>query len=140
MENGTIKILLNDYEKAPEGSLLIKKGEHFVPISFDELIKEEKSKIKELEKIPEKLKGVERNINHFQTYAKNHFLLVFNSFKIKILGGEIDVRERELLELDDAVLNDKISVKDAIEKHPYLKELFTKLYINKEDTLKEIQE
>lgn len=139
MEKDTIQILLNDYVNAPDGSLLIKKGNRWVPISFDELNKREIKKLKELENLPEQIQGVARNINHFSVYAKSNFIVVFNSFKIKVLGGELDINDNKLLDLDKAVLKGEISVKDAIERHPYINSLFNELYIKKEDKLKEIQ-
>lgn len=139
MDKDTIQVLLNDYVNAPDGSLLIKKGNRFVPISFEELNKKNEEELKELKSVPEKIRSVSRNINHFDIYAKANFINVFNSFKIKVLGGELDVADRKLLNLDNRVIKGEISVKDAIESHPYIKELFDELYIKKEDKLEEVQ-
>lgn len=55
MDKDTIQVLLNDYVNAPDGSLLIKKGNRFVPISFEELNKKNEEELKELKSVPEKL-------------------------------------------------------------------------------------
>lgn len=138
MEKDTIQIMLEDYTNAPEGSLLIKKGDKFVPISYDELSRKERKKIKELEEISSKIDQVNENIGHFKLYSKRNFLIVFNAFKIKVLGGELDESNPEIINLDVAVLEGKISVKDAVEKNDYIKYLFNELFINSGDKIKEI--
>ena len=62
-------------------------------------------------------------------------MVVYNYFKIKVLSGEIDVNDEELLKLDEAVLNNKISVEDALKKHEFLEEAFNKIYLNEKDVL-----
>ena len=54
---------------------------------------------------------------------------------INILSGDLDVEDEEVLKLDEAVLNDEISVQDALEKHEFLKETFAKIYLDKKETI-----
>lgn len=139
MENNVINVILKDYKNAPNGSLLIKKDDKWVAISFEDLSKEIKNKLNELEEIKNSITMISKNITHFKTYAKSHFLVVFNNFKVKVLSGLIDIADEEMLNLDDKVINDEISVEDAIEMHPYIKSLFEKLYLNNNcDKLSEV--
>lgn len=135
---GKILIELDDYVKAPDGSLLVKKNGKWVTTTFEELSKSQSEKLKQIEDINKKLDNLSRNIQHFKIYAKSHFMVVFNAFKIAILGGALDVADKELLDLDEAVILNKISVEDAIKKHPFLEKLFNELYVNNEEVYKEV--
>lgn len=136
---GRINIELDDYANAKDGSLLIKKNGKWTITNFDELNKQNEETLGKLENLEPKFNALARNNKHFVDYAKSHFFVVFNYFKIKILSGEIDVVDEEVLRLDEAVLNDEISVADAIEKHEELKRVFTKLYLEKKE-MKEFPE
>ena len=136
---GRINIELDDYANAKDGSLLIKKNGKWTITNFDELNKDNEEALGKLENLEPKFNALARNNKHFVDYAKSHFFVVFNYFKIKILSGEIDVVDEEILRLDEAVLNDEISVADAIEKHEELKRVFTKLYLEKKE-MKEFPE
>ena len=125
-----VNIELNDFINAKDGSLLIKRNGKWEATTFEELNKVNDPKFKELEELKSNYLGLKANAKHFVVYAKSHFLVVFNYFKVKILSGELDVFDEEILKLDEAVLNNEISVKDAIEKHEFLKEVYTKLYLN----------
>ena len=139
MEKNIVNVIINDYKNAPDGSLLIKRNNKWVAISYDELNKENVNKLKEIDTINNSIRLLAKNITHFKTYAKSHFLVVFNNFKIKVLSGLIDVTDDNLLNLDDKVLNNEISVENAIEMHPYLKSVFEELYINNNnDKLSEV--
>lgn len=129
-----IDIELGDYVNAPDGSLLIKKNGHWIATSFAELNKVNDLKFKELEELKSNYLGLSNYSRRFVEYAKSHFLVVFNYFKIKILSGEIDCTDESILKLDEAVLKGEISVKEAIEKHEFLKEVFSKLYLGSKET------
>ena len=135
---GKIQIELDDYVKAPNGSLLIKKNGKWVTTTFEELSKDQNEELKKIEGIDTKVKNLSRNIQHFKIYAKSHFMVVFNAFKIAILGGSIDVADKELLDLDKAVVGGKIPVEEAIKMHPFLEQLFNELYVNAEEVYKEV--
>lgn len=135
---GKIQIELDDYVKAPNGSLLIKKNGKWVTTTFEELSKNQSEKLKQIEDIDSKVENLSRNVKHFKVYAKSHFMVVFNAFKIAILGGSLDVTDKDLLDLDEAVILDKISVEDAVKKHPFIEMLFNKLYVNAEEVYKEV--
>lgn len=125
-----INIGLNEYANAKDGSLLVKKDGKWVATSFDELNRENEKKFEKLNQIESDLIGLKNNARHFVVYAKSHFLVVFNYFKIKVISGELDVFDESILKLDEEVLNGNISVENAIEKHEFLKETYTKLYLN----------
>lgn len=127
-----INVELQDYVNAKDGSLLIKKGGKWVITSFEELNKQNSEKLKSLEHLEPDFQALARNNKHFIKYAKSHFMVVFNSFKIKILSGEIDETNEEVLKLDESVLNNEISVEEALKKHPFLQETFDKIYQDKE--------
>ena len=135
---GKIQIELDDYVKAPNGSLLIKKNGKWVTTTFEELSKNQSEKLKQIEDIDSKVENLSRNVKHFKVYAKSHFMVVFNAFKIAILGGSIDVADKELLDLDKAVVGGKIPVEEAIKMHPFLEQLFNELYVNAEEVYKEV--
>lgn len=130
-----IAIDFDDYQKAKEGSLLIKRGSSFVPITFEELNKENAEKLSKYGDLEARFSALSRESKHFVKYALSHFLVVFNYFKIKILSGEIDETDEEILRLDEAVLNGEIKVEEAIEKHPFIKEVFEKLYLKESEMI-----
>lgn len=127
-----INIELHDYVDAKDGSLLIKKNGKWAVTNFEELNKENAEKLKSLEQLKPDFDALARNNKHFIKYAKSHFMVVFNTFKIKILSGDIDETDEEVLKLDEAVLNDEISVEEALKKHQFLQETFDKIYQDKE--------
>lgn len=130
-----INIDLNDRLKAKEGDLLVFKNGKWIPTSFKELNKENEEKLAKFSELDYKFETLARNNKHFVKYALSHFMVVFNYFKIKVLSGEIDVTDEELLHLDEKVLSREISVQDAIEMHPLLKETFTRLYLEKREMI-----
>lgn len=130
-----IEVELEEFTKGKEGSILIKKNGKWGFTTFDELNKENADKLKKFDGLKGDFDALARNNKHFVTYAKSHFMVVFNAFKIKVLSGDLDVEDEEVLKLDEAVLNDEISVQDALEKHEFLKETFAKLYLDKKETI-----
>ena len=130
-----INVELGDYVNAKEGSLLIKKNGKWLVTSFEELNKNNEEKLKKIAKLESDFDALARNNKHFVTYAKSHFVVVFNAFKIKVLSGDLDVEDEEVLKLDEAVLNDEISVQEALERHEFLKETFAKIYLDKKETI-----
>lgn len=134
----TINISLDDYKGAKDGSLLIKKGNSWHPISFEELAKAQNDKLKELDELKNEVKVLGESARHFKVYAKSHFMVAFNSLKLKAIVGEIDVDE-ETLHLDEKVLNDELSVEDALAQNEQLKAIFDAIYLAKDQTL-EFQE
>ena len=130
-----INVELGEYVNAKEGSLLIKKNGKWLVTSFEELNKNNEEKLKKIAKLESDFDALARNNKHFVTYAKSHFVVVFNAFKIKVLSGDLDVEDEEVLKLDEAVLNDEISVQEALERHEFLKETFAKIYLDKKETI-----
>ena len=130
-----VNIELGDYVNAKDGSLLIKRNGKWEVTSFEELNKVNDPKFQELIELKSNYIGLKNHARRFVVYAKSHFLVVFNYFKIKILSGEIDVLDESILKLDEAVLNDELSVQEAIERHEFLKETYTKLYLNGKETV-----
>ena len=130
----SVNIEVSDYTNAKDGSLLIKKNGKWITTSFEELNKANEPKFKELEELKSNYRGLKEYSRRFVVYAKSHFLVVFNYFKIKVLSGELDVLDESVLKLDEAVLNNQISVQEAIEKHEFLKETYTKLYLDDKET------
>lgn len=129
-----VNIELSDYANAKDGSILIKRNGKWVITNFDELNKANVEEFKKYELLSVEVEALKKNAKHFVDYAKSHFLVVFNYFKIKILSGEIDVLEDELLRLDESVLNGEISVEEAIQKHEFLQKVFTQLYLDEKET------
>lgn len=130
-----INIDLNDRLKAKEGDLLVFKNGKWIPTSFKELNKENEEQLAKFSGLDYKFETLARNNKHFVKYALSHFMVVFNYFKIKVLSGEIDVTDEDLLHLDEKVLSREISVQDAIEMHPFLKDTFTRLYLVKREMI-----
>jgi len=133
-----INIELKEYVNAKDGSLLIRKNGKWVLTNFEELNKENQKKLSEIDNLKIELKAVEDNAKHYVVYAKSHFLVVFNYYKIKILAGEIDYDE-ELVGLDEKVISDEISVEEAVNKNDFIKSVYEKLYLNNKE-LKEFPE
>lgn len=130
-----INIELKNFVNAQDGSLLIKRDGRWQVTTFDELNKANEKSIKKITDLELELEALKRNSKHFVVYAKSHFLVVFNSFKNKILSGEIDTTDEDLLNLDSKVISDEISVEEAITKHEYLLNTYTKLYLEKKETI-----
>lgn len=134
-----INIQLNDQLKGKEGDILVFKNGKWVPTSFKELNKGNEEKLSKFDGLDNKFNALAKNNKHFVIFALSHFLVVYNYFKIKILSGEIDVTDDELLHLDELVLSGELSVEDAIKKHPLIESTYTKLYLTKEQ-MKEFPE
>lgn len=130
-----IEIELEEFTKGKEGSILIKKNGKWGFTTFEELNKENADKLKKFDGLKGDFDAFARNNKHFVTYAKSHFMVVFNAFKIKVLSGDLDVEDEEVLKLDEEVLSDKLSVEEALEKHEFLKETFAKIYLDKKETV-----
>lgn len=135
---GNIEISLDDYKKAPEGSLLIKINGKWTTISLEELIRKVNVRNKDINKISNDVENLNRNLKNFDLYAKSHFVVVFNAFKIAVLGGALDVTDKELLDLDKAVVGGEIPVEEAIKMHPFLEQLFNELYLKNVSVYKEV--
>lgn len=126
----TVEIEINEFKNAKVGSLLIKTKDKWKPISKEELLRAEKE---ELEKIKSEMLTLKGNQKHYKVYAKSHFMNVYAVFLAKVIAGTIECPEdEELLKLDEKVLNNELSVEEAIEKHEYLKKAFAELYLKDE--------
>ena len=134
-----INVELDDYVNAKDGSLLIHKNGKWQLTNFEELNKNNAEKLHEVEKLKSDFDALARSNKHFVRFAKSHFMVVFNCFKIKVLSGELDVVDEEILNLDEKVLNDEINVKEALKKHEFLQETFDKIY-SKEKEMVEFPE
>ena len=121
-----------ELENAAEGSLFIKKGNKLVSVSFKELSKDLESKCNDALNIKQKADANEKNIYklsiELETLVKSHFITVFSLFELKALKGEIEIDDENLLNLDEEVVSGRLSVKDAVMKHPYLKETYESLF------------
>lgn len=129
----SIQVTFDSYKQAKDGSLLIKKGDKWIPTSFEELNKENSKKLKEIDSLKIEFDVLKESAKHFKIYAKSHFMVVFIRFMQKVMVGDIDVEDEELLKLDDLVLNGEVSVEEALEKHEFLKSTFNKTYLSSED-------
>lgn len=126
------KISPYEFEKAPEGSLFIKKGNKLIGVSFDTLAEKLNEKCESVlnHKALEKSNAdkIDEISTYLQSLAKSHFISVFSLFELKALKGEIDVENEELLNLDEKVLNDEMSVEEALDSHEFLKTTYNKLF------------
>lgn len=126
------KISPYEFEKAPEGSLFIKKGNKLIGVSFDTLAKKLNEKCESVlnHKALEKSNAdkIDEISTYLQSLAKSHFISVFSLFELKALKGEIDVEDENLLNLDEKVLNDEMSVEEALDSHEFLKTTYNKLF------------
>lgn len=126
------------FEKAEEGSLFIKKNNNLVPVSFDELSKPIKKEFAKMTELDFKVSVISKCLSNFEKLAKRHFIVVFNLFATKVYNGELEIEDDELLKLDEKVLNNELSVEDALNKHEYLKETFDLLYGEEFDNLQKL--
>lgn len=125
-----------EFEKAKDGDLFVKKGDKLVAVSFAELNKENKQAILEQAKLGTKLNAVCKCLANFEKLSYSHFICVFNLFCNKVISGEIEIDDENLLKLDEKVLNGDLSVSKALNKHEFLKATFDKLYGKEYDDLK----
>lgn len=125
-----VNIELGEFKNAKDGSMLIKRKGKWVATSKEELLKEQCA---ELEKIKSEMLTLKGNQKHYKVYAKSHFMNVYAVFLAKVIAGTIECpTDEELFVLDKKVLKNELSVEEAIEKHEYLKEAFTELYLKDE--------
>lgn len=126
------KISPYEFEKAPEGSLFIKKGNKLIGVSFDTLAEKLNEKCESVLNHKALEKSNATKIDEISTYlkslAKSHFISVFSLFELKAFKGEIDVEDENLLNLDEKVLNDEMSVEEALDSHEFLKTTYNKLF------------
>lgn len=134
-----VNIELDDFVNAKDGSILIRSDGKWVLTDFGELNKANEERLSKIDGIGIEVNALKRNAKHFVVYAKSHFLVAFNYFKIKILSGEIDIADEEVLHLDEKVLNGELSVEDAIRKNEFLESVFKRLYLDEKE-LKEFPE
>lgn len=127
-----INVMINDYANAKDGSLLIKKNGVWRTTTFEELNKENANQLKEIGTIKGEINNIKEYTRHFKIYSISHFLVIFNNFKLKVLNGEIDVKDDEILTLDNKVIQKEISVEDALNENEYLKTTFESVFNNKE--------
>lgn len=131
-----IEIQIDEYNNAPEGTILVKKSGRFVPTTKEELLVDIYEKLKQFDDLENTFKVFTNYHKHFNKYARSHFQLVFNAFKTKVMEGEIEIESEEILTLDEKVAKGEIAVKDAVDQHPFLKERFEELFSNdKEETV-----
>ena len=127
-----INIELGDYVNAKDGSLLIKRKGKWEVTDFNELNKQNAKEIAKIKELKIEINSLKRANKHFVLYAKSHFLVVFNYFKIKVLSGDIDVSDEEILNIDEKVISGEISVEEALKKHPFLKRTYEQIYMKNE--------
>lgn len=123
-----VNIELQDYAKAKDGSLLIKKDGKWVITTFEELNKVNDPIIKKVEELDSDFKALARNSKHYVKYAKSHFFLVLGYLKTKVLMGEIDNIPERVWALEQMVIEDVISVEDALKESDELKYYFDKIF------------
>lgn len=132
-----INISVDALTKAKEGTILIRKNGKWIAIepSKVQALVNLDNRIKDLENLPADFRVLTENNKHFKLYAKSHFLVVYQSFSIKVLTGDIELtegQEEALLGIDEKVINGEVSVEQALELHTYLKETFTKVFASSE--------
>ena len=124
-----------EFEKAPEGSLFIKKNKKLVAVTSDELLKPLKDELYKYAELESKVNDLVKCTKHFKTLAKSHFIVVFSAFKTKVMTGEIVIEDENLLKLDESVLKNELTVVEALSKHEYLAETFNALFNEDAETI-----
>ena len=132
-----INISVDALTKAKEGTILIRKNGKWIAIepSKVQALVNLDNRIKDLENLPADFRVLAENNKHFKLYAKSHFLVIYQSFSIKVLTGDIELtegQEEALLGIDEKVINGEVSVEQALELHTYLKETFIKVFASSE--------
>lgn len=132
-----INISVDALTKAKEGTILVRNKGKWIAIepSKVQALVNLDNRIKDLENLPNDFRVLAENNKHFKLYAKSHFLVVYQSFSIKVLTGDIELtegQEEALLNIDEKVINGEVSVEQALELHPYLKETFTEVFASSE--------
>ena len=130
-----INVELKDYANAKDGSLLIKKSGKWVTTTFEELNQANADKLADIDTVKSDFAALARNSKHFVPYAKSHFLVAYTYVKTKVLSGEIEALDESLSNLDQRVLDGSVSVDEAVEMHPFLKQTFESLYLNQGDQI-----
>ena len=132
-----INISVDALTKAKEGTILIRKNGKWIAIepSKVQALVNLDNRIKDLENLPADFRVLTENNKHFKLYAKSHFLVIYQSFSIKVLTGDIELtegQEEALIGIDEKVINGEVSVEQALELHTYLKETFIKVFASSE--------
>lgn len=135
MINEEINISVDALTKAKEGSILIRKDGKWIAAEPSAILSKLDKRLANLETLPNDFKVLTENNKHFKLYAKSHFLVIYQSFSIKVLTGDIELTEDQEIALegiDEKVINGEVSVEKALELHPYLKETFIKVFASSE--------
>ena len=130
-----INISVDALTKAKEGSILIRKGGKWIAAEPSAILSKLDKRLASLETLPNDFKVLTENNKHFKLYAKSHFLVIYQSFSIKVLTGDIELTEDQEIALegiDSKVISGEVSVEAALELHPYLKETFIKVFASSE--------
>lgn len=130
-----INISVDALTKAKEGSILIRKDGKWIAAEPSAILSKLDKRLANLETLPNDFKILTENNKHFKLYAKSHFLVIYQSFSIKVLTGDIELTEDQEIALegiDSKVISGEISVEAALELHPYLKETFIKVFASSE--------
>ena len=135
MINEEINISVDALTKAKEGSILIRKDGKWIAAEPSTILSKLDKRLANLETLPNDFKILTENNKHFKLYAKSHFLVIYQSFSIKVLTGDIELTEDQEIALegiDSKVISGEVSVEAALELHPYLKETFIKVFASSE--------
>ena len=135
MINEEINISVDALTKAKEGSILIRKDGKWIAAEPSAILSKLDKRLANLETLPNDFKVLTENNKHFKLYAKSHFLVIYQSFSIKVLTGDIELTEDQEIALegiDSKVISGEVSVEAALELHPYLKETFIKAFASSE--------
>ena len=135
MINEEINISVDALTKAKEGSILIRKDGKWIAAEPSAILSKLDKRLANLETLPNDFKILTENNKHFKLYAKSHFLVIYQSFSIKVLTGDIELTEDQEIALegiDSKVISGEVSVEAALELHPYLKETFIKVFASSE--------
>lgn len=123
-----IDVNMTSIKNAKEEQILVAKDGKWYAVPKKDFLEAEFKKQNEINDLKIEFKNFKAYHKHFIKYAKSHFQVVFNAFKLKALTGEIEVEDEELLTLDDKVASGELSVEQALEKHEFLKTRFEFLF------------
>ena len=138
-----MEVSLKEFKNAKKGDILVYDGKYWQPQKSEDLTKSVERRVSDLEKANEgrgeidRIKKDREKANAYNKhYSKDHFLAVYSDVRFLLVSGVEEVQIESVdafLELKAEVLNNTVTVEEALNKYQVLKDEFNKVFGKVED-------
>ena len=130
----TLCVNMNEFDKAPVGYVAVKaEGGRIRFVSPDTFVKEYTRKVAACVEKTQQFDALKKHVKHFKVRCKSHFVNAFCLFKLKVITGEIGIENQDAFTLDQQVLSNGLSIRDALSKDENLMRIFVAIYGDVDD-------